>query len=61
MAINWCMSKGALVIVGVKTPQQAADNLGALGWQLSRAEVNELEVVARKVPKKATQNIFQTA
>jgi len=61
VAINWCMCQGALVIVGVRTPEQAADNLAALGWRLSGAEIDELTAVASRVPKKATQNIFQTA
>jgi pyridoxine 4-dehydrogenase len=60
VAINWAMSKGALVIVGMKTPEQVRDNLAALTFSLSDAEVSELEVAARPA-KKATQNIFQTA
>ena len=43
VAINWCMSKGAVVIVGVKSAAQAEENLGALGWELSGAECAELE------------------
>jgi len=39
----------------------ATDNLGALGWSLSAAEVEELDVLASRVPRGATQNIFQTA
>ena len=39
VAINWCMSKGALVIVGVKTPQQAADNL----WPVVEHVVSNLD------------------
>ena len=54
------MSKGCLVIAGVKTAAQVADNLGACGWRLSGAEIDELEAAAAKVPRKATQNIFQT-
>ena len=103
VAINWCMCKGAVVIVGIKTAAQAAiprlysihphsatqytptqrypvyfctlyivacitslwaqaeENRGALGWELSGAEQLELEAAAAKVPKKATQNIFQTS
>ena len=60
VAINWAMSKGTLVIVGMKTPAQVADNLQALTFSLSGAEVDELERAAAKA-KKATQNIFQTA
>ena len=40
---------------------QAEENRGALGWELSGAEQLELEAAAAKVPKKATQNIFQTS
>ncbi|KAL1520035.1 hypothetical protein AB1Y20_023513 [Prymnesium parvum] len=62
IAINWCMCQGALVIVGVKTPAQAvADNLAALEFQLSVPEVDELTAMAARVPRKATQNIFQTS
>jgi len=59
VAINWAMSKGALVIVGMKTPQQVRDNLQACGFRLSTAEIDELEFAAKKA-RKATQNIFQT-
>jgi pyridoxine 4-dehydrogenase len=59
VAINWAMSKGCLVIVGMKTPAQVADNLQALTFSLTTAEVDELEAMARK-GKQATQNIFQT-
>ena len=59
VAINWAMSKGCLVIVGMKTPEQVADNMEALTFTLSGAEVDELERAARG-GKKATQNIFQT-
>ena len=59
VAIQWAMGKGALVIVGMKTPQQVRDNLQACTFALSSAEVDELEAAARKA-KPATQNIFQT-
>ena len=59
VAINWCMGKGCLVIVGMKSPMQVADNLAALTFTLGTAEVDELERAAAKA-KKATQNIFQT-
>lgn len=60
VAINWSMSQGAVAIVGVRTASQAADNLGALGWALTEAEKDALTEEAKRVPKKATQNIFQT-
>ena len=48
VAINWAMSKGAVVIVGMKTPEQVRENLGALGWRISGAESDELERAARR-------------
>ena len=59
VALAWAMSKGTLVIVGMRTPAQVADNLQALRVSLSGAEIDELELAA-KTAKKATQNIFQT-
>lgn len=60
VAINWAMSKGCLIIVGMKTPEQVRDNLEATTFMLTGAEVDELERAAASA-KKATQNIFQTA
>jgi len=60
VAINWCMRKGTIPIPGAKNVEQAKDNIGALGWELSDAEVTELDQVANKVDKKMVQNIFQT-
>ena len=59
VAINWAMSKGALVIVGMKSPEQVSDNLAATTFRLSGSEVDELERAASGA-KRATQNIFQT-
>ena len=60
VAINWCISKGTIPIPGAKNPQQAKQNLGALGWQLDSGEVTELDQAAAKVKKPMVQNIFQT-
>lgn len=60
VAINWCISKGTIPIPGAKNPEQAKQNIGALGWQLSEAEVTELDRVAAKIDKTMVQNIFQT-
>lgn len=43
VALNWLICKGALPIPGVKTVQQAQQNLGALGWRLSEEEVATLD------------------
>ncbi|KAJ7959405.1 Pyridoxal reductase [Quillaja saponaria] len=60
VAINWCISKGAVPIPGVKSIEQAKENLGALGWRLSSEEVLQLEYAARESPQRMIQNIFQT-
>ncbi len=61
VAINWCISKGTIPIPGAKTPAQAQENIGALGWQLSYGEIMELDKIAANTDKKMTQNIFQTS
>ena len=60
VAINWCICKGTIPIPGAKNPQQAKQNLGAIGWQLDSGEVAELDRAATKVKKPMVQNIFQT-
>lgn len=60
VAINWCMCKGTIPIPGAKDLAQAKENLGALGWRLSEAEVAELDAAAGRCKKGMTQNIFQT-
>lgn len=60
VAINWCICQGTIPIPGAKNLTQARENIGALGWRLSTAEVTELEKVALNLKKKMIQNIFQT-
>jgi aryl-alcohol dehydrogenase-like predicted oxidoreductase len=60
VALNWLISKGALPIPGVKNAAQAEENLGALGWRLTGAEVQALElasdvVLGRKVLRAPTE------
>lgn len=43
VALNWLMCKGAVPIPGAKTAAQVRDNIGALGWRLSEAEVTALD------------------
>ena len=43
VALNWLICKGALPIPGVKTAAQAEENIGALGWRLTQAQVQALE------------------
>ncbi|XP_002984726.2 pyridoxal reductase, chloroplastic [Selaginella moellendorffii] len=60
VAINWCICKGTIPIPGVKTLDQARENLGALGWRLSSDEIAQIEAAAANSPQKMIQNIFQT-
>lgn len=60
VAINWCVCKGTVPIVGVKTLKQARENLGALGWSLSPEEVEGLDEAAARIKKQSVQNIFQS-
>jgi pyridoxine 4-dehydrogenase len=60
VALNWCICKGTIPIPGAKTLAQAEQNLGALGWQLTAAEVTALDEAAAGVDRKMIQNIFQT-
>ncbi len=60
VAINWCICKGTIPIPGAKNPEQAKQNIGALGWQLEAGEVAQLDRAAAKVDKTMVQNIFQS-
>jgi pyridoxine 4-dehydrogenase len=60
VALNWNLQKGFLVLVGIRSIKQAEENLGALGWSLSSAEVEALDRAAAKVPKQLIQNSFQS-
>lgn len=53
VALNWCVAKGTLPIPGAKNARQAAQNAGALGWQLTPAEVAELDALSDEVTAKA--------
>jgi pyridoxine 4-dehydrogenase len=40
VALNWLLTKDELIIPipGAKTPRQAKENIGAIGWRMSPAE-----------------------
>ncbi len=46
VAINWCIAKGTIPIPGAKKARQAEENVGSLGWQLSEADVAQLDALA---------------
>lgn len=43
VAINWNICKGTVPIPGAKNANQAKENVGALGWRLTEAEVKSLD------------------
>jgi len=60
VCLNWAICKGAVPIVGARSPDRVRENVGALGWRCTAAEVSALDAAAAKVQNKATQNIFMT-
>jgi pyridoxine 4-dehydrogenase len=46
VALNYIICKGAIPIPGSRTNAQVIDNIGAMGWRLTDAEVDKLEHVA---------------
>ena len=46
VALNYIICKGAIPIPGARTADQYVDNMGALQWRLTDAEVVEMEEVA---------------
>jgi len=43
VAINWNICKGAVPVVGIRKESQAVENMGALGWRLTKEEISELD------------------
>lgn len=60
VAINWAICKGTVPIPGARNLAQAEENLGAVGWKLSPAAVEQLDIASARVNKKMIENIFQT-
>jgi aryl-alcohol dehydrogenase-like predicted oxidoreductase len=48
VALAWLLAQPAVVapIIGVRTPEQLADNLGAIGWELTGEELTRLNEVS---------------
>mmetsp|Transcript_20034 Transcript_20034/g.49696 ORF Transcript_20034/g.49696 Transcript_20034/m.49696 type:complete len:157 (+) Transcript_20034:693-1163(+) len=46
VALNWCIQHDVIPLVGCRTPQQARDSVGCLGWSLSIEDVKKLDEVA---------------
>jgi pyridoxine 4-dehydrogenase len=48
VALNWCICKGTIPIVGVKNKKQVQENLEAIGWRLTSQEIAELDKFTRQ-------------
>jgi aryl-alcohol dehydrogenase-like predicted oxidoreductase len=49
VALNWLICKGTLPIPGAKTEEQVRQNIGALSWKLTEAEVALLDDVSDRL------------
>jgi aryl-alcohol dehydrogenase-like predicted oxidoreductase len=49
VALNWVMGKGAVPIPGAKNARQAQDNVEALNWSLTEAELAALDAASQHV------------
>lgn len=52
VAINWLICKGVLPLAGAKTREQALENTGALGWEMSDQEIKTLEAASDRLISK---------
>jgi aryl-alcohol dehydrogenase-like predicted oxidoreductase len=46
VALNWTICKGAVPIPGAKNARQAQENIGALGWRLTEAQVAAIDAAS---------------
>ncbi|KAL7466025.1 hypothetical protein ACHAXS_006316 [Conticribra weissflogii] len=60
VAINWAICKGTVPIPGARNLKQAQENLGSVGWFLSKGAIEELDIASTGIQKKMIENIFQT-
>jgi aryl-alcohol dehydrogenase-like predicted oxidoreductase len=51
VALNWTICKGTVPIPGAKNKRQAQENIGALGWQLTKQDLISIEEAAEKISK----------
>jgi aryl-alcohol dehydrogenase-like predicted oxidoreductase len=52
IAINWLLQRPTVsnVIIGARNEQQLRENLGALGWNLSKEQISRLDKVSEHIP-----------
>jgi aryl-alcohol dehydrogenase-like predicted oxidoreductase len=49
VALNWLICKGTVPIPGAKNARQAEENAGALGWQLTPAQMDTLDRLSLEI------------
>lgn len=59
VALRWIIAKGAVPIPGAKNGKQAGENAGALGWELTDAELRTLDAVALDGQRTIAQRFWQ--
>lgn len=59
VALRWIIEKGAVPIPGAKNADQAAQNAGALGWELTGDEVATLDRAGLDGTRTLQQRIWQ--
>ncbi|PWJ58384.1 aryl-alcohol dehydrogenase-like predicted oxidoreductase [Dyadobacter jejuensis] len=52
VAINWVLNRPSVcnVIIGARTEEQLQENLGSIGWQLSKEQIQRLDQVSQRAP-----------
>lgn len=46
VALNFCINKGVIPVVGIRNAEQAEQDMQALGWRLTVDEVRQIETVS---------------
>lgn len=60
VALNWCRSKGAIPIPGLRDPNHAKDAANAKTWALSEEEIYDLDQLSLSCLKRMPNNPFQS-
>jgi glucose-6-phosphate 1-epimerase len=46
VALNYSINKGVVPLVGIRNPEQADQDMQALGWRLTKEEIKQIEEVS---------------
>ena len=56
VALNYSINKGVVPLVGIRDPEQAEQDMQALGWRLTEDEIKRIEAVSIQG---GTSSLFQ--